>query len=111
MVILAAAGVILAAASFAGGDGTRIVVKANGEIFGTYELNIDREVTVEDAQGHFNRIVIENGQVRMIEADCPNHDCIGMGAISRTNQSIVCLPNKVSVTIEGGEADVDIVTG
>jgi hypothetical protein len=34
-----------------------------------------------------------------------------MGAAADPSKTIVCLPNRVSIHIEGGEADVDIVSG
>ncbi len=112
IVILAALGVILAAASFSGSSGKRAVVRVNGEIYGVYDLAEDREVEIH-ADGHFNKFIIRGGQAQMTEADCMNHDCIKTGPAGMTNQSIVCLPNRVSITIEGeeGENDVDIIAG
>ena len=37
----------------------------------------------------------------MEEADCKGQDCVDIGKISRSGQTILCLPNKVAVTIEG----------
>lgn len=111
LIILVAAGIILAAASFGGGSGSLVVVKADGKLYGTYDLFTDREVTIDDGNGQFNHFVIENGTVRMTEASCKNHDCIRMGPAHDTNQTIVCLPNRVSISIEGGDADVDVVSG
>ena len=54
-------------------------------------------------------VVIDNGRVCVKETDCPNKLC-QKGAITMAGQSIVCLPNRVSVLIEGktkeNEADV-----
>lgn len=46
-------------------------------------------------------------------SDCPTQDCVHTGAISRTGQSIVCLPARVIVQLEGGGGDssVDLVVG
>jgi hypothetical protein len=46
---------------------------------------------------------IRDGQVSMIEADCPNGDCMDFGSIRQTNQVVVCLPNKVVLTIRGSD--------
>ena len=55
-------------------------------------------------------LLIENGTARMTEASCPDHVCIDMGVIRYTGQSIVCLPNRLVVTVRGvaGEADLYI---
>ena len=49
---------------------------------------------------------IEGGKAFMQEADCPNHDCVEKGAVTKTGQIILCLPHKLAVTIvnEGEEA-------
>ena len=47
----------------------------------------------------------------MQEADCPDHVCMLMGKINKTGQVITCLPNLLTVTIEGGEQLVDGLVG
>ena len=46
----------------------------------------------------------------MEDASCPDQLCVHQNAIDKTGQTIVCLPNKVVVTVENGEEDeVDIM--
>lgn len=40
-------------------------------------------------------------------SDCPTQDCVRTGAITRSGQSIVCLPARIIVRLEGGEPDVE----
>ena len=80
--------------------GSNVAVTVDGEFRGMYDLSENRVVQIESANG-YNTMEIRDGQVRMIEADCPNGDCMAFGGISRTNQVIVCLPNKVVLTIRG----------
>lgn len=49
--------------------------------------------------------------VRVSHSDCPTQDCVRTGTISRSGQSIVCLPARLSVTLTGGGAEVDAVIG
>ena len=52
--------------------------------------------------------------VRVEAADCPTQDCVHTGVISRGGQSIVCLPARIIIRLEGGpppETAVDAVTG
>ena len=47
-------------------------------------------------------------------SDCPTQDCVHTGTISRSGQSIVCLPARIVIQLTGGAADssgVDIVIG
>jgi hypothetical protein len=49
-------------------------------------------------------IEVKDGKVRMLVMDrkiCPNAICSDTGWIDKSYQSIVCLPNKIIVTIEG----------
>lgn len=56
-----------------------------------------------------NKIEINDGRVRMIEASCPNHLCIRQGWIRFEGQSIICLPNKVTVIVRGTGDGFDFV--
>lgn len=47
--------------------------------------------------------------VRVAQADCPTQDCVRTGLITRSGQSIVCLPARIIVRLEGGAADPDAV--
>lgn len=98
-------------AVFMSDDGDVIKVTVNGKPYGTYKLSENQEVTVRES-GHTNRLVIKDGKVWMAEASCRNQICVHEGKISRSGQSIVCLPNRVSVTIEKkGGAEYDAVSG
>ena len=58
-----------------------------------------------------NVILIEKGQISMIDADCPDELCIKQGAISDSARPIVCLPNNVVIKLTNDENDTDAVTG
>ena len=79
------------------------VVTVDGAQFGRYPLSRDRQVVIPGYDGVENLLVIAEGAARVTEADCPDKLCIGFGAISRQHESIVCLPHRVVITIEGGE--------
>ncbi len=94
--------------------------KAAGEL--TVEVTVDGE-TVErcalsaytggtyESRGYTLTVAAENGAVRVSESDCPNQDCVHSGAISRAGQSVVCLPARIAVTLEGAAADYDLIAG
>lgn len=55
-----------------------------------------------------------DGGVRVCSSDCPTQDCVHTGTISRSGQSIVCLPGRMVIRLIGGTADqtaVDVVIG
>ena len=63
-------------------------------------LDKDTKYTIHGVNGGTNELVIADGQVWLEEASCPDKLCVHQGKIQYAGQSIICLPNKVSVTIE-----------
>ena len=90
-------------------DGTYLEVRENGRVTGVYSLSVDGEYTLSSAYGE-NVFVIQNGRVFMKSASCPDKCCTQSGEKSRVNESIVCLPNRVSLTVLGSDTgEVDAV--
>ena len=55
--------------------------------------------------------VKSNGELglQVAHSDCPTQDCVRIGAITRSGQSIVCLPARFILRLEGGTPDPDSV--
>lgn len=96
------------ALSFGQSAGDALVITADGERFGSYALMEDNEVAIE-RDGHINKITIQDGVVSMSFSDCRGQDCVKMAPISKTGESIICLPHKLVLEIKGGEAAYDSV--
>lgn len=88
-------------------DGITAAVKVDGNIVYMLPLDKNASVTVEGYQGGSNTVVIENGTVYMKDADCSDKLCEKTGKISKNGETIVCLPHRVVVEIQGGEGNVD----
>lgn len=69
------------------------------------------EFDVVGDNGHINRVCAEKGRIAIIHADCPDKLCINQGFITSGAKPIVCLPNKVTITIESRKDDIDAVVG
>lgn len=78
--------------------GTIVRVEIDGEV--TAEYSIYQNGTYP-LNGGTNVLVIENGKAYLNYSDCPDHTCEKTGKIRYVGESIVCLPNKVSITITG----------
>lgn len=100
IIILGIAFTILIAVT--GTNGSKVVVTVGGELYGTYDLNVDQEISIEQS-GHINKVTIKDHKVSMVFSDCKNQICVKHKDIDSSNESITCLPNKVMVTIEGSE--------
>lgn len=92
-------------------DGADVVIYVDGEKYETLELNKDQEFSIKDDDGTvINTLVIEDNAAYMKEATCPDHICIYQAKISKTGESIVCLPHQVVIMIEDGEqSEIDSV--
>lgn len=103
-VLAVAAAVIFLVFSVAGGEeGARVVVTVDGEVYGTYSLLEEQEIPIIQDGVVTNLLVIKDGSADMTGADCPDKLCVHQKAISKNNETIVCLPNKVVVQVEGSK--------
>ena len=106
LALLVLAGILFYNYRSAGEQGASVVVLLNGEEAARYPLGRNGSYSLN---GGTNTLVIENGYAWMSEAACPDQICVHMGKIHLDGQLIVCLPNGVIVTVEGGEdSGVDI---
>lgn len=90
------------------------VVSVDGtEVFTVPLTGSTRVERTVQANGYTLKIILTDKEVWVEESDCPTQDCVHTGHISRSGQSIVCLPARVTVRLMGGsgEADVDAVIG
>lgn len=108
--VLALAGI--AALVFQGGaGGDRLRIYVGETLYREVSLAEDQEIQIQQADGSWNLLVIQQGQAYMKEASCPNQDCVhqsplipGKTQLRPLGRWIVCLPNQVSVElVEEGE--------
>lgn len=85
-----------------------LLIRVNGKEYGTYPLSQNREIEINGT----NVCRIKDGEVQMVSADCPDGICLQASPIGKKGGSIVCLPNKVVLSIvnaqegeEGGGLD------
>ena len=88
-------------------EGSLVFISIDGEVYKKVPLDTDTEIEVDSKWGK-NTVVIENGEVYIKNADCPNKQC-EKEKISKSAQSIVCLPNRLSVIIEGEKEEIDVI--
>jgi hypothetical protein len=102
---LAAGITVLAALRIYGGGGDRTYLRVDGRS-GSWVYPLDRTEQVE-IPGPLGVTVVElsGGGARVLSSPCTNKTCIASGTIRRRGQWAACLPNGVSLAIEGGRAD------
>ena len=85
----------------------------SGELLETIRLDtVTDEYTFEvpGEGGASNTVCVCPGSIAMISANCPDQICVHHSWISRNKETIVCLPDKVVITIENGEdSGIDVL--
>ncbi len=90
--------------------GESVEVIVGGKTIESFPLNENFEYTIETGE-FVNVLKIEEGQVWIEDANCPDELCVKQGKISKDGQSIICLPHKTVIRINSdNEASVDAHT-
>ena len=83
-----------------------VAVVLDGKSVQTMPLDTDSEFVIDGV----GKVVVRDGKAFVTDMTCPDRLCEKMGKISASGNSVVCLPNRLAVTVEGGE-EVDAVVG
>lgn len=111
LLIAGAAGLFML---FSRDSGSMVSVTVNGEEIMSLPLDEDTSVVIHPGDGESdftNTLTIEDGKAYISYADCPDQICVNRGGISYEDETIVCLPHKLVVTVTVGEkAETDGVS-
>jgi len=90
-------------------DGNKVQIMTDGKEFGVYSLSKDQVIDINGT----NTLEIKDGKADMISAECPDKLCVHQKAISKSGESIICLPYKIVVRVEGAKeaSDYDSIAG
>ena len=89
-------------------EGNVVVIYREGEKIQELPLHVNTEVLIQN--DYTNKLIVKDKKVAIEESDCPGMDCVHSGAISGKGRSLVCLPNRVEVRIEGEiDSEVDFI--
>lgn len=85
-------------------------IKQDGKILKTIDLDKvsgNQVLKIYYDSTHYNTISIEKGRIKITDADCPDKICVKSGWISQAGETIVCLPHKLIIKIQGGTKNID----
>ena len=82
------------------GEGDSVTVSIDGTVVATYPLDVDRTEEILTEDGGRNLLIIKDGKAYVESASCPDGICAAHKPIHREGESIVCLPNKVVITVQ-----------
>ncbi|MGE5630251.1 MAG: NusG domain II-containing protein [Caulobacteraceae bacterium] len=85
-------------------DGRQVAIEVNGKPYKVIPLKANmekQEIHIDLENGKFIDISADENGVYVKDVDCPDRICQKTGVIDKAGQSIICLPNKVGIYIEG----------
>ena len=89
-------------------EGAYAEVAVDGNVVGKYPLSVDGVYSLNEGT---NTLTVKEGVAYMSFSDCPDHTCEITGKVKHVGQTIVCLPNHLTITIIGESNDsVDFVS-
>ena len=84
------------------------VVYADGAEVDRVRLSTDTPMErVYACNGYTLHAAFRSDGVQVVQSDCPTQDCVHTGIITRGGQSIVCLPARIVIRLEGGAIPAD----
>ena len=115
IIIFAAAAVVLTAAvcfmPMLKTDSDTAGVFQDGVLLYKIDITKDDATYTVEYEGRENVICVQNGEIFVKEAECPDQVCVLHGALDGV-EPIVCLPNRLVIRWLGeSDSAVDAVTG
>lgn len=71
------------------------------------DLSINKTYEVDGYNGKI-KIEVLNNQIRVVEENSPYHLCSKQGFVSKSGESIICLPNKIIIELPSDELDAEV---
>lgn len=81
-------------------EGGQALIYHNHQIIQTIDLNIDNTYQVKGDLGTV-KVEVKDRKIRVIEENSPYHLCSKQGYISSSNETIICMPNRIMIEIIG----------
>ena len=87
-------------------QGEYLKIDMGKQEIGSFSLNQNVTKVIEGPVGK-TEVIIDSGKVRISKSPCTKKYCIHQGWINQINQSIVCVPNQIYISIIGDQTDYD----
>ena len=80
-------------------DKTYVEIVQNNKVIYSFDLAVEKNRTfrIEAADGGWNEVKIENGEISICDADCPDRTCVKTGVLRSESVPIVCLPHRLVI--------------
>ena len=90
-------------------EGRTAEVLQDGKLLYTFSLEEVPDQTIRVEYGdRYNIVQIDEGRIRVLEADCPDQICVRMGWL-HSAAPVVCLPNRLVIQFADKDTEPDAV--
>jgi len=89
----------------AAANSVAVVTVGNRQI-ASVQLAQPGNFVIQGALGEM-KLRVENSGIRVLHSSCPNQVCVKQGAVRRSDEMLVCVPNRMVVLIRGAAAPSD----
>lgn len=84
-------------------------ILVEGQLYKKVDLSVPQVIEIQTEKG-YNFLKIEEGRIRVFEADCRDQVCVNTVPATLPGDTIVCLPHEVVVVIKGtAEGGLDAI--
>ena len=87
-------------------QGEYLKIQMGKQVIGSFSLNQNVIKIIEGPIGK-TEVIIDTVKVRISKSPCTKKYCLHQGWINKLNQTIVCVPNQISISIIGARTDYD----
>ena len=88
-------------------EDSEVLIYVNGELESQHPLDTNTEILLDS----IGTVVIRNGRVHMENCFCKDKLCERFGEISKSYQTIICLPSKTIIKISAVKKEFDDISG
>lgn len=81
-------------------EGKYVIVRIDGKVVNVYDISENGTYVLNNGS---NILCIFNYKAYLISATCPDKLCVKQGEIDELSESIVCLPNRLSIVISNNK--------
>lgn len=82
-------------------DEREVVISLKGQEYARVTMDGKEHIFEIQTELGYNKVIVDEHGVHIEEADCPDHDCVTLGGISKVGQSIICAPHYLVIEIIG----------
>lgn len=80
---------------------TTVTIRQENEVLKTLTLPVGQSKTYSlQRWGIDMELELSPGMARVMHSDCPDKICVNTGWLSESGQTAVCMPNRVTITID-----------